>query len=135
MYDMNIIYSRIIGLQARGHDIYIKAVPFYELAPVPTSMFDQTGEMRAFTSKSFFKLQVQVEVSAQTAVRNEWFTSTLGNSLACRGHHNRLHKQLERRHCQETESWRLSPLTVITVLRVLPKVLGPLDLAESTSYS
>ena len=68
VYDMNVIYSRIIGQQASGRDVDIKAVLSYELAPVPTSMFDPTGEMRAATSKSSFKQQLQVEVSARTTV-------------------------------------------------------------------
>ena len=68
VYDMNVIYSRIIGQQASGRDIDIKAVLSYELAPVPTSMFDPTGEMRAATSKSSLKQQLQVEVSARTTV-------------------------------------------------------------------
>ena len=44
VYDMNIIYSRVIGLQASGRDFDIKDVLSYELAPVPTSMFETTGE-------------------------------------------------------------------------------------------
>ena len=66
VYDMNIIYSRVIGLQASGRDFDIKDVLSYELAPVPTSMFETTGEMRAATSKSSLKRQLQVEVSART---------------------------------------------------------------------
>ena len=69
VYDMNVIYSRIIGQQASGRDVDIKAVLSYELAPVPTSMFDSTEKMRAATSKSSLKQQLQVEASARTTVR------------------------------------------------------------------
>ena len=67
VYDMNIIYSRVIGQQSSGRDVDIKDVLSYELAPVPTSMFDSTGEMRAATSKSSLKRQLLVEVSARTS--------------------------------------------------------------------
>ena len=67
VYDMNIIYSRVIGQQSSGRDVDIKDVLSYELAPVPTSMFDPTGEMRAATSKSSLKRQLLVEVSARTS--------------------------------------------------------------------
>lgn len=66
VYDMNVIYARVIGQQSSGRDVDIKDVLSYELAPVPTSMFDPTGEMRAATSKSSLKRQLLVEVSART---------------------------------------------------------------------
>ena len=40
MYATNVIYSRIIGLQASGRD-YLKN----ELAPVPMAMFDNSDDM------------------------------------------------------------------------------------------
>ena len=67
VYDMNVIYSRVIGLQASGRDIDIRDVLSHELAPMPTSMFDTAGEMRPATSKSSLKRQLQVEVSARTS--------------------------------------------------------------------
>jgi len=59
----NLIYSRVIGLQASWRDIDIKDVLGHELAPVPTSMFDDTGDMRIAKSKSTLKKILQVEVS------------------------------------------------------------------------
>jgi len=67
VYDTNTIYSRVIGLQASGREVNIKDVLSYELAPVPMSMFESTGEMRAATSKSSLKRQLQVEVSTKTS--------------------------------------------------------------------
>ena len=49
VYDTNVIYSRVIGLQASGREVYVKAVLSHELAPVPTSLFGATGDMRAAT--------------------------------------------------------------------------------------
>lgn len=63
VFDTNLIYSRVIGLQASGRDVDIKDVLGHELAPVPTSMFDDTGEMRIAKSKSTLKKILQVEVS------------------------------------------------------------------------
>ena len=62
----NLIYSRVIGLQTCERDIDIKDVLGHELAPVPTSMFDDTGgyeRMRIAKSKSTLKKILQVQVS------------------------------------------------------------------------
>ena len=72
-------YSRVRNLR--------KIVLSHELAPVPTSMFESSGEMRITTSKSFLKRQLQVEVSTRTTVSKctPVFVidgSTLGNSVA-----------------------------------------------------
>ena len=45
VYDMNVIYCKITGQQASRCDIGIKYVLSYELATVPTTMFDPTGEI------------------------------------------------------------------------------------------
>lgn len=67
VFDTNLIYSRVIGLQASGRDIDIKDVLGHELAPVPTSMFDDTGDMRIAKSKSTLKKILQVDVSDRVA--------------------------------------------------------------------
>ena len=67
VFDTNLIYSRVIGLQAREWDIDIKDVLGHELAPVPTSMFYDTGDMRIAKSKSTLKKILQVEVSDRVA--------------------------------------------------------------------
>ena len=51
VYDTNLIYSRIIGLQASGREMNLKEVLKYESSPIPTSMFTTKGEMRLATSK------------------------------------------------------------------------------------
>ena len=65
VFDTNLIYSRVIGLQAGERVIDIKDVLGHELAPVPTSMF--TGDMRIAKSKSTLKKILQVEVSDRVA--------------------------------------------------------------------
>jgi len=65
--DTNLTYSRVIGLQARERDIDIKDVMGHELAPVPTSMYDDNGDMRIAKSKSNLKKILQVEVSDRVA--------------------------------------------------------------------
>ena len=67
VFDTNLIYSRMIGLQVREWDIDIKDVLGHVLAPVPTSMFDDTGYMRIAKSKSTLKKILQVEVSGRVA--------------------------------------------------------------------
>ena len=58
VYDVNLIYSRVLGLQ-QSRDIDLKKVLKHELAPVPTSMFKESGEMRTATSKSDLKHKLQ----------------------------------------------------------------------------
>ena len=60
--DTNLIYSRVIGLQASGQDTDIKDMLGHELAPVP--MFD---DMRIGNLKSTLKKILQVEVSNRVA--------------------------------------------------------------------
>lgn len=64
---MKAFYSRVIGLHASGHDIDIKDVLGHELAPYPTSMFDDIGDMRIAKSKSTLNKILQVEVSDRVA--------------------------------------------------------------------
>ena len=64
--DMNIIYSRVFVLQ-QSRDIDLNKVLQYELAPVPTSMFDDDGLMRTPKSKSTLKRKLQVEMSSRLA--------------------------------------------------------------------
>lgn len=60
--DTALIYSRVLGLQnVRG--INLQDVLNYELAPVPTSMFEDNGDMRITKSKSTLKKKLGIEVS------------------------------------------------------------------------
>ena len=47
VYDTTLIFSRVIGLQASSRDsVDINEALSYELAPVPTSMFTDTGDLK-----------------------------------------------------------------------------------------
>ena len=59
------IYSRIITLQASSRDMNLSEVLKYELAPIPTYMFTNNGEMRLATSKSTLKHKLKVEVTGR----------------------------------------------------------------------
>lgn len=54
VYDTNIIYSRIIGLQASGREMNLAETLTYELAPMPTSMFTNTGEKCDYQQTNHF---------------------------------------------------------------------------------
>ena len=66
VFETSLIYSRVLGLQASGRDIDIKHVLSHELAPIPTALFDEFGDMRTAKSKSSLKNQLQVKVSERT---------------------------------------------------------------------
>ena len=51
VYDINLIYSPIIVLKASGWDMNLNEVLKYDLAPIPTAMFNNNGKMRLATSK------------------------------------------------------------------------------------
>ena len=63
VFDTNVIYSRLIGLQASSREIDILKFLDHELAPVPTSMFSETGEMRIAKSKSTLMTNLKAETS------------------------------------------------------------------------
>ncbi len=56
VYATNVIYSRIIGLQASGREDLKN-----ELAPVQMAMFDNSGDMIVAKIKSTLKRELQVE--------------------------------------------------------------------------
>ena len=66
VYDVNLIYSRVLGIQ-QSREIDFKDVLKHELAPIPTSMFKDTGEMRIATGKSSLKNKLKVQVSSRLA--------------------------------------------------------------------
>ncbi|KAL8577294.1 hypothetical protein ACOMHN_062803 [Nucella lapillus] len=63
MYDTELIFSRVIGLQASSRNVDFQDVLSYELAPIPTALFDDSGEMRICKSKADLKMKTRVEVS------------------------------------------------------------------------
>ena len=64
--DTNIIYCQVLILQ-QSRDIDLNWVLQYELAPVPTSMFNDKGQMRISKSKSTLKRKLQIEKSSRLA--------------------------------------------------------------------
>ena len=45
LYDTELIFSRVIGLQANSREVNFKDVLSYELAPIPIALFDDSGKM------------------------------------------------------------------------------------------
>ena len=68
IYDTNLIYSRVLGLQG-SRDISFSDILHYELSPVPTSMFHENGEIRICKAKSVLKNKIQVECSERNLVK------------------------------------------------------------------
>ncbi len=67
VFDTNLIYSRVIGLQASNRQVDITNVLSHELAPIPTAMFTDSGEMRITKAKSALKNLLQVTIPTRTA--------------------------------------------------------------------
>ena len=81
VYDTNLSYSCIIGLQASGWDMNLSEVLKYGLAPIPTSMCTNIGEMRLTTRKTSSKLKSQEDMHPKQPVSSlivqpycGWFT-------------------------------------------------------------
>ena len=79
VFDTELIYSRVIGIQASSRDIDIKQLLSYELSPVPTAMFSESGDMRVAKSKSVLKKALQKEVSAR-CVKKQISTAVIDGS-------------------------------------------------------
>ena len=67
VFDTNIIFSRVVCLQASNRDIDINHLMSHELAPLPTALFADSGDMRISTSKSVLKNDLKFEVSSTFA--------------------------------------------------------------------
>ena len=52
--DISVIYSSVISLQLTNQALKVENIFSFELSPVPTSMFDDTDDMRSAKSKSIF---------------------------------------------------------------------------------
>ena len=65
VYDMNAIYSSVIGLLASGREIDLKDLFSHEMATVPSAMFNENG-MKICKTKSVLKRNLQVEMSNRT---------------------------------------------------------------------
>ena len=55
VFNTELIYTRVIGFQASSQEIDIKQLLSYELSPVPTAMFSESGEMKVAKAKSVLK--------------------------------------------------------------------------------
>ena len=65
VFDINLIYKRVIGLQISSRETDIDCILEHELAPVPTSMFSETGDMKICTAKSVLQKVLQSTVSTR----------------------------------------------------------------------
>ena len=63
VYDTTVIYSRVTGIQASSRELDLKKVLRHELAPVPTSMFHNSGAARMCKAKSDLKKRLARETS------------------------------------------------------------------------
>ena len=65
VFNKELIYTRVIGIQASSREIDIKQLLSYELSPIPTEMFSEYGEMKVAKTKSVLKKVLQTEVSSR----------------------------------------------------------------------
>ncbi len=66
--DTSLIYSGVIGLlQTSNRQVDITDVLSHELAPIPTAMFTDSGEMPITKAKSALKNLLQVTMPTRTA--------------------------------------------------------------------
>ena len=61
IYDTELLYSRIIGLQ-QSRELDIRDILAYEPSAVPSALFDEYGNMRS-SSKAILKNKLHIEVS------------------------------------------------------------------------
>ena len=69
--DTTVIYSCVIGIQASSRELDLKKVLSYELAPVPTSMFLDSGAARMCKAKSDLKKRLAREASSRIVETNQ----------------------------------------------------------------
>ena len=72
VFDTSLIFSWAIGLQASTRDsVDIKILLLYELAPVPTYMLSESGDLQICKAKSQLKKQLQSVISVQIARKRD----------------------------------------------------------------
>ena len=71
LYDTNLIYSRVIGLQASDRPVDIADLLAHELARVPSPLFTDSGELRTTSAKSVLKTNTAQLLSTRRAQENE----------------------------------------------------------------
>ena len=67
MFDTEIIYTRAMNLQSSARKLDTTTLMGHELSSIPTSMFDENGNMRDAKTKSNLKNALNVEVSRRLA--------------------------------------------------------------------
>ena len=70
VYDANLIYSRVIGLQASNRPVDIADLLAHDLAPAPPALFTDSGELRTASDKSVLKINTAQLLSARRAQEN-----------------------------------------------------------------
>ena len=81
MYDTTVIYSRVIGIQASSRELDLKKVLRHELAPVPTSMFHDSGAARMCKAKSDLKKRLARETSSRIVETNQAAIALDGSAI------------------------------------------------------
>ena len=64
-FDTELVYRRVMEIQASGREIVLDDILPYELAQVPTSMFKATGEPRIAKNKAQLKQSLKKKCSAR----------------------------------------------------------------------
>ena len=84
--DLGLIFARVTALMSI-RAIYLNDVLKYELAAVPTSIFDgNSGELRISKSKSILKRRLQVEVTNPSrGTGDAWLLMNVPNSGCSNG--------------------------------------------------
>ena len=65
VYNVHLVYSRVLGLQ-QSRNIDFAEVLKHELAPLPTSVFKDDGEMQIAATKSDLKRQLLCSFSGES---------------------------------------------------------------------
>ena len=81
VYNTELIYSRVIGLQASSREVNITDVMSCELSPIPTGLFSDSGDMRISKSKSTLKNLTKVDASSRQAAKEATCTVIDGCAL------------------------------------------------------
>ena len=70
VFDTETIYTRAMALQASSCGLDTDSLLAHEMAPYPTSMFDEDGHMREAKTKSNLKNALKVDISSCIAERH-----------------------------------------------------------------
>ena len=64
VYDTELLFSRIIGLQ-QSRELGTRDILAYELSAIPSALFDEYGNMRS-SSKAILKNKLHIEMSKRS---------------------------------------------------------------------